>query len=91
VTAASIPDAMTKAALAAATICCLAGASLADVTWAQGFGFNAGPEPRYPANPQYQYPSPYDAAAQRQKHKCRPGEVLHRGKCRPARPLALPF
>ena len=64
---------------------------------AQGitFGGNRGSgtaEPRYPANPQYQYPYPYrDDARAKDGRKCRDGEVLYRGRCRPAQPRALPF
>ena len=67
---------------------------LAGPAAAQGITFG-GAAPRaehpYPANPQYQYPYPYDDARAQARKKCRFGEVRHQGKCRPARPLALPF
>jgi hypothetical protein len=54
-------------------------------------GFAPRPEYPYPANPQYQYPYPYDESRVPPQKKCRFGEVRYQGKCRPARPLALPF
>ena len=42
----------------------------------------------YPANPQYEYPfEPGHLGAKR----CPQGQVWHRGACRTARPLVLPF
>jgi hypothetical protein len=78
---------MSKLAFIAAALWSVAGAAAA-----QGAGFNwSAGEPRYPANPQYQYPYPYDDARAQGVTPCRQGEVRYRGKCRPARPLALPF
>lgn len=67
-------------------LCALCGGA-----FAQGVGFGSGGEPRYPANPQYQYSYPYDGARATPRRKCPHGQVLHRGRCKPAQPLALPF
>ena len=83
------PSVVMKIVLALATIACLSGGAAAQGV---GFGSRAGVEPRYPANPQYQYPYPYKEDTRVQtRTKCRNGEVRHQGRCKPARPLALPF
>lgn len=74
-----------NAVAAMAMLCALCGGA-----FAQGASFGSS-EPRYPANPQYQYPYPYNDARAAQRTKCPHGQVLYRGRCKPAQPLALPF
>lgn len=69
-----------------------AAASAQGITFGGNKGSGAAAEPRYPASPQYEYPYPYhDDARAKDGRKCRDGEVLYRGRCRPAQPRALPF
>ena len=70
----------------------LCGAASAQGITLGGNRGNSAAEPRYPASPQYQYPYPYHGDARaKDGRKCPYGEVLYRGRCKPAQPRALPF
>jgi hypothetical protein len=69
-------------------------AGLAGPAAAQGItfgGFAPRAEYPYPANPQYQYPYPDDEGRVKPDRRCPYGQVRHKGRCKVARPLALPF